>query len=484
MNIQLQRLIHKFEFGMLFGVLVFSLLVATPLPVGAEAQIITATGEYVMGDGETPSVAKERALMKAMRGAAEQAVVYIENYCKINNLTLSKDDVNTLARGVVKVINKQYDEPKFSEGGFYFRVTITAEVNSDDIESLRSSMKDKLTSDFLKHLQVSYDESQQELEDLKKQLAKASGTEKKNIEQRIVQNEQNFTANQWLERGRELAIKQKKYDEALTAFTEAINLNPLNSSAYYLRADLYFILQQYELAIADLDKVISINSKYSQAYYYRGNAYLALRKYERAIADFDKAIDIDPQNVSAYYSRGALYSLFLGQQARGNVDFEKVIAITPQDEAGYILRGDTYKLLGEYEKAIHDYDQAIAINPQNVKTYCNRGNAYVTLKQYDSAFSDYGKAIAIDSKCVSAYNARGNAYLKLRQYERAITEFDNVIAIDPQNEAAYFSKGFAFSYLTRNQDAIDAFRMYIKYSHDPFWIGKCRDYIRNLGGTP
>lgn len=479
---QLQILLHKLKFGV-SAALIFILFVVAPLPAGAEAQIITATGEYVMGDGETNSVAKERALMNAMRAAAEQTAVYIESFCKMNNLVLSKDEISTLSRGVVKVINKRYDEVKVLEGGFCYRVTIIAECNSDDIDSLRNGMKDKLTVDILKNLQASYDVSQHELETLKKQLAKAQGNEVKNIKLRIAQNERKFTANQWFERGRDL-VKQKAYGEAITAFTEAINLNPHNSYFYYVRSNIYLFLKQYQNTIADLDKVISISPQYSKAYQNRANAYLALRQYDSALADFDKAIDIDPQNVSAYYSRGALYGVFLNQWERANVDYEKVIAITPQDEDGYILRGNTYELLRQYENAIRDYDQVIAINPRNVRIYCSRGDAYAVLKQYDNAFSDYGNALSIDSKCVSAYNARGNAYLKLGQYERAIAEFDNVVAIDPQNQSAYFSEGFAFSYLKRNQDAIDAFRMFINYSHDPFWIGKCRDYIRNLGGTP
>jgi tetratricopeptide (TPR) repeat protein len=448
MKIQVQCLLRKLKTSV-FAALVFVLLVAVPLPVGAEVQMITATGEYVMGEGETPAVAKERALVNAMRAAAEQVAVYIENYCKTNNLTLNKDEVNIFSRGVVKVINKRYDEPKVLEGGFYYRVTITAEYNSDDINSLRNGMEDKLTAEILKKLQVSYDESQQELETLKKQLAKAQGSEVKNIKLRIAQNERNFTATQWFERGRDL-VKQKAYNEAVTAFSEAISLNPQNSHFYYVRANIYLILRQYQYAVADLDK----------------------------------AIDIDPQNVSAYYKRGALYGVFLNQQEKAYADYGKVIATIPKDEAGYILRGNTYERLRQYENAIRDYDNALAINSRNVETYCSRAYANIALKQYDNAFSDCSKAIAIDPKCVGAYSARGSAYMKLGQYEQAIAEFDNVIAINPQNEAAYFSKGFAYSYLNRNQDAIDAFRMYIQYSHDQFWIGKCRDYIRNLGGTP
>lgn len=469
-------------YGIIAASLLF-LLMATPLPVGAEARRITATGEYTMGDGETTSVAKERALMNAIRAAAEQAAIYVESYCKTNNLAVTKDEVSTLSRGVVKVITKRYDEPKVIKGGLFFKVTITAECDSDDIDSLRNGMKDKENAILMKNLQANYEESQRELEALKKQLAKAQGTEVQKIKLRIAQNEQNFTANQWFVQGRDLA-RQKAYDQAIGAFTEAIRLNSGNPNFYYYRSLSYFLSHQHEQAIADLDKVISIRPNYSQAYHQRGSVYMASGKYTLALADFDQTIELDPQDMSAYFTRGGLYSAFLNQREKANADYEKVIAFTPQSEKEYILHGDAYQGLRQYENAIRDYSQALTINPRNVKTYCSRGNAYIALKQFDSAFSDYDKALAIDPKYINAYNARGNAYFKLGQYERAIAEFDQVIAIDSRNEMAYFYKGFAFYYLKRNQDAIDAFRRYINYSHDQYWIDKCKDYIRNLGGTP
>jgi tetratricopeptide (TPR) repeat protein len=467
----------------IIAVLLLFLLVAAPLPAGAEAQRITVTGEYTMGDGETPAVAKERALVDAIRAAAEQTRIYVESYCKTNNLAVTQDEVSTLSRGVVKVITKRYDAPKAIKGGLFFKVTITAECDSEDIDSLRNGMKDKENANLMKNLQANYEESQRELEALKKQLAKAQGIEVQTIKMRISQNEQNFTANQWFAEGCNLARK-KAYGEAIGAFTEAIRLNSGNSSFYYYRSLSYFLSYQHEQAITDLNKVISIRPNYSQAYQQRAGIFMASGEYTLALADYNKTIELDPQDMSAYFMRGGLYSAFLNQKEKADADYEKVTTFTPQSEAEYILRGDANQGLQQHENAIRDYSQALVINPRNAEVYCSRGNAYSALKQYDKAFSDYDKAISIAPKYIHAYNERGNVYFKLGQYERAITEFDKVIAIDPRSEMAYFYKGFAFYYLKRNQDAIDAFRMYINYGHDQYWIAKCKNYIRNLGGTP
>ena len=49
---------------------------------------IVSEGTYNMGDGETPSVAESRALLKAKQIALEQAGTYVESYSKIKNITL------------------------------------------------------------------------------------------------------------------------------------------------------------------------------------------------------------------------------------------------------------------------------------------------------------------------------------------------------------------------------------------------------------
>jgi hypothetical protein len=44
-----------------------------------------------MGDGETPSVAEDRAMLNAKRTALEQAGTYVESYSKVKNITLTQD---------------------------------------------------------------------------------------------------------------------------------------------------------------------------------------------------------------------------------------------------------------------------------------------------------------------------------------------------------------------------------------------------------
>lgn len=57
---------------------------------------------------------------------------------------------------------------------------------------------------------------------------------------------------------------------------------------------------QYDQAISDFSKAIEIDARYSKAYNNRGIVYRLKGQYDRAILDFNKAIEINPMDAEAY----------------------------------------------------------------------------------------------------------------------------------------------------------------------------------------
>ena len=60
---------------------------------------------------------------------------------------------------------------------------------------------------------------------------------------------------------------------------------------------------QYDQAISDYGKAIEINPKYADAYTNRGDAYDSKGQYDQAISDYSKAIEINPRDAKAYSNR-------------------------------------------------------------------------------------------------------------------------------------------------------------------------------------
>ena len=274
----------------------------------AETKEIISEGTYNMGDGETPSVAESRALLQAKRIAVEQAGTYVESYTKVKNLQLTEDEIKVLSSGLMEV--EILDKKRTIAGeGFHFWVKIKAIVNLDKTEEMAKRVKERAVVEDYKKIQEAYDKSQKDIEELKKQLAQAKGEkERKQVEAKITDKERLFQANEWYDNGYDHVLN-KKYDDAIEAFTSVIALNPNFTKAYGIRGVVYMIKGQHDRAIEDLNKAITLNPNLAEAYFTRGFVYADKGQHNRAIEDYNKAIALDPNDADAYSNRGDAYAL-------------------------------------------------------------------------------------------------------------------------------------------------------------------------------
>jgi tetratricopeptide (TPR) repeat protein len=238
------------------------------------------------------------------------------------------------------------------------------------------------------------------------------------------------TKEQWLNEGVR-HFDAKRYEQAITDYDHAIELDSQYTLAYFNRGNAYYGLKRYWQAIADYDRVIQLDPQYTDAFINRGNACYTLIKLERAIADYDRVIQLDPQYTLAYFNRGNTY-FGLKRYEQAIADYDRVLQLDPQYTDAFANRGNAYRSLNEYEQAIADYDRAIQLDPQYTLAYFNRGNTSYALKRYEQAIADYDRAIQLDPKYTLAYFNRGNASYALKRYVQAVADYDRAIELDPK----------------------------------------------------
>ena len=115
------------------------------------------------------------------------------------------------------------------------------------------------------------------------------------------------------------------YFESLVFLDKAIEQDPLYTSAYFLRANVHYELQQYYNAILDINRVLSIDkatgSMAADYYLTRGKTYLALKEYTNASRDFEKSITLSDGNSETYYHMAKLnMATFNHLQALESID--------------------------------------------------------------------------------------------------------------------------------------------------------------------
>ena len=265
-----------------------------------------------------------------------------------------------------------------------------------------------------------------------------------------------------------LAFKQgnflltiRQIDQAIVAYSRAIELNPRYIDAYNNRGTAYGRTGNYEKAIEDYDNMIALDPKSSAAYNNRGISHAKKEEYNLAIADFSKAIGFAPDYVEAYCNRGTAY--YLQNEFEIAIEnYNKAAALNPRHAGTYNNRGAIYGSNGEHTKAIRDFTTSIELNPQDAGPYNNRGLVYGNKLDFDRAIKDYNKAIAMNPDFANAYINRGVAYHHKGQYERAIENYNKAIELNPNDALGYNNRGLAYTLNGEPDRAIDNYNEVIK----------------------
>jgi tetratricopeptide (TPR) repeat protein len=94
-------------------------------------------------------------------------------------------------------------------------------------------------------------------------------------------------------------MKAKDYQDAITSYGRALDLNPSDAATFSNRALAYLKTKEYARALEDAEQAIKLKEDYVKAYHRRGKAYLSLNKVEMAIRDFQYILEKEPNNKEA-----------------------------------------------------------------------------------------------------------------------------------------------------------------------------------------
>ena len=108
-----------------------------------------------------------------------------------------------------------------------------------------------------------------------------------------------LSAEDWFTQGVSFS-KSGRYDQAIQAFSKAIEINPRNTSAYINRGLSWYYKGDYNQAIADYTKALDINPYHADAYNNLAWALAIcpdyrLRNGAKAVEVAQKAVELNPE---------------------------------------------------------------------------------------------------------------------------------------------------------------------------------------------
>jgi hypothetical protein len=114
---------------------------AVPSLPPAAVRVVTASGEYRMGDHDTRADAVRLAIEAAKRQALEQVATYLESVTEVKNLDVTRDDIRTYTAGIVIVLNQEVSTRLEGET-VVIQADLTAQVDPNEVAQAITALRE------------------------------------------------------------------------------------------------------------------------------------------------------------------------------------------------------------------------------------------------------------------------------------------------------------------------------------------------------
>jgi len=169
------------------------------------------------------------------------------------------------------------------------------------------------------------------------------------------------TEEDWVDKGLK-HISQQRYDEAITAFSTAIEIIPGDYQAYNYRGIAQALKGEFDKAISDYNKALKIRPRYAEAYNNRGFAHTRKGNLPAALNDYSRALEINPFFVDAYNNKAWIMATAADKRYRNGAKAimlaQKAVELNPS-VASLDTLAAAYAAVGNFESAIETQKKAI-----------------------------------------------------------------------------------------------------------------------------
>jgi len=232
--------------------------------------------------------------------------------------------------------------------------------------------------------------------------------------------------------------QQKKTEEAVHHFTEALRIHPNDVLALDGLGRLYNELGQWDTSIQFYSEEVRYNPKDVKANYDLGSVYAAKGDIERAIRQFSSVISLDPRYAPAYLNLGVL-SARKGEVNKAREYLSIALKLNPDDAESHCSLGVVLMNQGEVDGAIAHFKEALRIDPSSpaARNYLVAASSYSKKMDEDLAMLEQKRLKEPDNpklleKLAVIYSSRG-------ENAKALEALYKLIELQPGNPDGYYN---------------------------------------------
>ncbi len=249
--------------------------------------------------------------------------------------------------------------------------------------------------------------------------------------------------------------KAGRLDEALAAYTKAIELRPEIPENYWRRGTVARRLGDTAAAERDFRESLARDAKFEEGR-------LALARLLSATGRPAEAIELLGEAGSASM-KAALAEAHLGsgRYDEARVLLEEALKLEPENARALALLGPVYGRAGELPMAAKTLEKAIALGETSPEIRRNLALVYMQQGKLQRGVAELQKASAAAPSDASIWFTLGNAYLRSKNGGRAAEAFERALELRPDWPEATFNLALAYQSGGQPKKAADAYRRFL-----------------------
>ena len=237
------------------------------------------------------------------------------------------------------------------------------------------------------------------------------------------------------------------YDEAVTAFMRALELDSRMQVAQRNLEIVYFSTGYYDRKVAELGERIRVRPDDRDALWELGRVHALLGQTVEAATAFGELLHHHPADI------GALVQLGLAERTNGDLDkalgyLQRALALDPSSSVVNFYIGEVLYNRGVNEGALAALQRAVELNPQNPDAYYLMGFVLGDMGEHEEARTVTRRAIQLNptlSRAQANLAIDQNRPQRLEELATARTEGRQAqMEVHAEGQLAHFNLGLAF----------------------------------------
>jgi tetratricopeptide (TPR) repeat protein len=202
--------------------------------------------------------------------------------------------------------------------------------------------------------------------------------------------------------------------------------------SYFASAERYAAEKKYDEAIVEYRNALQQDPMYADARFKLAEVYVAKGDYRSAYPEYIRAADLKPDDLRIQARAGNMLLLgrrFEEARARARIMLQK----DPSNLEGLILLGNALAGLGDLPSAVQIAERAVAADPRREGTHVNLGVMHLAGGNQQEAEHAFSTAVRLNPNSLSANLALANFYYAAGRFEPAEAAFKRAAALAPND---------------------------------------------------